>query len=152
MIAPASAATALLDSRAEAAVRVPGRGEIRLFDFRPDSARGWKIRKAALYLHVDSGTAPATLPVSTVTVRWREEAPDKARHFVFGEGNSLHGRYRVEVLPEGWIRVEIPPALIESHTAEKSFGFAIEEGKRRFSGRKPVDHQPYMMVEGDPPE
>src|SRR5258708_3995520 len=63
----AQGASALLESRAEG--RIAGKVPVALFDFRPDSAEGWKITKATLFLHVAKGTVGDLLRVAPIVAQ-----------------------------------------------------------------------------------
>jgi hypothetical protein len=145
-----SAASALLESRAEGRFPVPARGEAMLIDFRPDSIRNWKISQARLYLFLTAGKAPEKLPLSTVTVNWTEDNPAEAAKGAFGKGASAQAHCPVKQLPQGWIEVQLPPAFLEALAAGKSFGFAWLTGPARINGRSPVFRQPYILAEGAP--
>lgn len=151
LLSPAPAASALLESRAQGSLALKDRGQIRLFDFRPDSATGWKIRKATLFLHLESGEPPRQIAVSSIAVKWTEDAPQQALEGIFGKAASRHGSFRVTPIEKGWLSVELEPWLIEWLAAGKSFGLALEQGPRRFHGRGPAYYAPYLLVEGDPP-
>jgi hypothetical protein len=148
---PAAAQTALVESRAEGRFVLPGRGEIRMFDFRPDSIRGWKVRKASLYINLVSGPAPRRLNVSTVMTPWSEDSPDRAAKAVFGDPHARFASCEVEELPQRWLRVELPAWMVEALGARRSFGLAIEQGDRKLNGRGPAYLSPYIFVEAEPP-
>ncbi len=145
-----SAASALIESRAEGRFSVPERGEAMLIDFRPDSIRNWKISQARLYLFLTSGKAPEKLPLSTVTVNWTEENPTEAAKGAFGKLGSTEEHCPVKQLPQGWIEVQLPPTFLEALAAGKSFGLAWLTGPSRINGRSPVFRQPYILAEGAP--
>jgi hypothetical protein len=144
----AHAASALLETRAEAKLTLPQRGEIRLFDFRPDSVRNWKVTSASLLLFLLSGDVPKTLNISTIAAAWDEAKPEDAAHHMFGK-DQTHA-CAVQPLEQGWVRVTLPPALIELMANAKAYGLAIEQGPRKFNGRSPVLRQPYVLVDGEP--
>jgi hypothetical protein len=144
----AQAASALLESRAEAKLILPTRGEIRLFDFRPDSARGWKVTGASLLLFLSAGDAPKALAISAIAAKWEEAKPDAVAGQMFNKGQIYE--CAVQPMQQGWVRVTLPPLLIESMADGKSHGLAIEQGPRKFNGRAPVFQQPYILVEGEP--
>lgn len=142
------AATAMLESRDEGRVAVEGRGEAMVLDFRPDSARGWKITNAKLYLFVSSGPVLKKMPVSTVTVEWSGGDAGGVGKGVFGKGGSVEAECTVRELKQGWVEVDLPAELIEALAAGRSHGFAWLPGNMRVNGRTPVLRQPYILVEG----
>jgi hypothetical protein len=144
----ADAASALLETRGEAKLTLPDRGEIRLFDFRPDSARGWKVSGASLLLFLSAGDVPKSLNISAVGAKWEESKPEAVAAQMFNKG-QIHV-CTVQPMEQGWVRVTLPPLLIESIADGKSHGLAIEQGPRKFNGRAPVYQQPYILVEGEP--
>ncbi len=148
-LVPASAQTALLESRAEGRLVLAERGEIRLFDFRPDSIRGWKVRAASLYVHLTSGPVPERLPVSTIMTPWSEDAPERAAKGMFRNPQARFANCRVEPLPQGWLRVELEPWMADALGARRSFGLAIEQGNRKLNGRGPAYLSPYIFVEAE---
>lgn len=140
-----AAGSALLECRDEA--RLPAAG-LQFYDFRPDSIRSWSVGKAVLYLHLESGTVPERLAVSTVAQPWSGAAPP-APSAAFGKSGAVHGRYPVRDEGQGWIAVTLDPKLVAMLANGSSQGFAVREQGRRFSGRRPVQSQPYLLVEGE---
>jgi len=146
--ASAYAASALVETRAEAKLTLPQRGEILLFDFRPDSIQNWKVTSASLLLLLLSGEAPKTLNMSAIAAPWEEAKPHSVAAHLFTKGQTHE--CAVEALEQGWIRVKLPPSLMEAMANGKSYGLAIEQGPRKFNGRAPVLRQPYILVDGEP--
>ncbi|MBI3210347.1 MAG: hypothetical protein HYZ37_15790 [Candidatus Solibacter usitatus] len=135
-----NAASALLETRGEAHV-----GQIHFFDFRPDSARGWNVRRASLLLHIQSGAVPKFVDLRAAGRKWNES--DAAGSV---KGLEKRRRFRVTSVEKNWIRVEVDPKWIERMADGTAFGIAIEEKTTRFDGRRPVQSAPYLLVEGSP--
>lgn len=146
-----TAATALLPTRAEARLSKAGRGRIAVFDFRPDGAAHWKIRKATLILHLAAGDPPKSIAVSTVARKWSPANPAALHEAVFHPREAPFADCLVRVLPQRWIEVALEPWIAEWMVSGKSYGLAIAEDGRRISGRDPPFLAPYLLVEGEPP-
>lgn len=147
----AGAASALIESRAEARLKPVNLPEILLIDFRPDSIRGWKVESAKLFLYLTQGTVPPSIRVSTIAARWTEADPQPAAGAIFGGKDSVSGECRVKDLEQGWMEVELPAAVREALGSGKSTGLAIEQKEIRINGRAPVFRQPYILTDGQPP-
>jgi hypothetical protein len=123
------------------------------FDARP--ARGREVLRARLYLRRSGDDMLRYIRVSTVNADWVEGSgeqpygpPDGATFLyadavrkrpwawpgsafcdvVMSSGNSLAAWAERENLPDGWISVPIPPALVYALVAGDSDGLAIQEG------------------------
>jgi hypothetical protein len=109
---------------------------------------GWKVGSASLLLFLISGDVPKTLNISPIGAQWEEAKPQEIAKHIFGKGET-HS-CAVESMQQGWVRVTIPPSLIEAMAGGKAYGIAIEQGARQFNGRAPVFRQPYLLVDGEP--
>ncbi len=126
---PAGAATAILNAIAE----MQSAREL-VVEFRAASAEGWKVSRAALFLHAAKGAPPKRVRVALVDGR----KPRRMRAF------------EASPQPQGWVKVSLDAALVEAMAAGRGSGLAVEQGKVRFHGLDPISTQPYLIVEGNP--
>ena len=128
------------------------RSELRLdapilLDFQFSVTQNWRVKRAQLLLHVARGAAPDRVSVALATAKWTEIQPKL---------NTSRLRFLphpVATHEEGWIRVDVAPALIELLAAGKGYGLVV----RDFAGRGRALHSresgqfaPYLVVEGSP--
>lgn len=142
LIAPVllNAASAVLNCTAGAAAR----NGMLLIDFRSTSVEGWRIAKATLMLHVN-GELPKAVRVSAAPRRWTEQDFAAAMAGAFRKP-ARFGLYKAKDAGQGWIAVELDPALVEAMASGASFGLAIDPGGAKIDGARPVFTQPYLTA------
>ena len=122
-------------------LRLKGSEAVLLLSFRVAVIEGWKIHRATLLIHRASGGTPKGVGLSAVSIPWSEASPGAARP------NSRYAFVPVTEAGEGWLRVEVPPALIE----QLRYGLAMIAGQNKayeFHSRETVQYSPYLLVEG----
>lgn len=139
------AARALVESRGEARISVPGHGEVLLMDFRTASIDRWKVTKATLALHVKEGAIPRTVLLSSIPTHWTEEDPEPARKRLFQASKPLPAKD----MGQGWIYVDVPSEYVEALAAGSSFGLAVEQKGFQLHGRGPAYYSFQLLVEGE---
>ena len=120
-----------------------------LMNFRFAAIRDWAVTKATLLLHVAGGDALRNVGISTILAAWDETKPAAVdvRKLQFLN-------HRVENKPQGWISIEVTPALVELLAAGKGTGLAIRDPssskQHAIHSRESVQFMPYLVVEGKP--
>lgn len=155
--ASVAAQTAVLECVADTVVRGVNRGPIMqlhpaslvLLDFRFSAVEGWQIREAKLMLHVAEGDVPAKVEVAVVAEGWWESRPY--------EQPRLARRQSLAVMKheQGWISLEVPPALVTPTVRRQAHGIGIRVPLRRgmisLHSRESLSWAPYLIVSGAAP-
>ncbi|HXG59857.1 MAG TPA: hypothetical protein VNO22_00650 [Planctomycetota bacterium] len=143
----------LVNGGARASIRLKGILHLMLLDFDVTPLRGRTVEEARLFLHPTGPHKLRRLGLSTVSSPWtegrgageparagetcfREAArgerpwapPDLDFHAVsFGRGGSIWFVREIRSEPDGWISVDLPPALLHARVEGKSFGLVLSD-------------------------
>jgi hypothetical protein len=111
-----------------------------LLTFRFAVIQGWRVEKAVLLLHIADGRAPRTFRVAA--------APPWP-----GEETSPGEAVKTNEEQQGWIKLELPQALIRLAVHSRSDGLAmsLDNGAIRVHTRESISYAPYLLVEGAGP-
>jgi hypothetical protein len=160
-------------------LRLKGIENLALLDFDLAPLKGRRIEEARLFLHPREIPGLKTLGLSTIGTPWKEgdnhgqaakageptflEAahgerpwahPGSDFHAVsFSRGGSIWFRRDLRREADGWISVELPPALLHAMLEGNSFGFAVADAKEQTGANNSVDSReqsgkkaPYVLV------
>jgi hypothetical protein len=121
-----------------------GAGRTALLDFRFSLISGWRVAKATLLVHVASGRTPDRVAIGAVVAPWKESDARVAR--------PTRGRPApVTVMEQGWIAVEVDPALVQLLAEGKARGLRLSASRDvAFHARESLGTAPYLVVEGQP--
>lgn len=137
------AASALLAIRRERAS-----GGIHLFDFGADAIEGWKVTGGTLALHLAGGRMPEEVAISAIGAPWQQGDLDAAT-ITFGGAGSAHGVFKTRS-QEQWMEIALDGRVLQALADGKGYGLAIREHGFQVSGRRPLERQPRLLVEGLP--
>ncbi len=172
-----SAGEERLNHGARSNLRLKGIEDLALLDFDPAPLKGRTVEEARLFLCTTGPHKLRVLGLSTIGAPWKEGTgqnaparpgepcflmaaegerpwahPGSDFHAVsFSRGGSLWFPRELRAEPEGWISVELPPALLHARMEGNSFGLALsDEGAAHFNNsvysREQNAKAPYLVV------
>jgi hypothetical protein len=166
-----------LNQGGRAAIRVKGILHLMLLNFDVTPVRGRTVEEARLFLHPAGPLHLRWIGVSTVSAPWKEGAgngeaqpgepcfregargerpwayPGSDFHAVsYGEGGSIWFRRELRAEPDGWVSVDVPPAVLHAMAEGNSHGLVLsdESGQSQANNdlyaREQSGKSPYILV------
>jgi len=116
-----------------------------VLDFRFSVIEGWQVTKVTLLLHLERGAAPPVLAATVAHARWREDDSEIPLPPFRAVGNNL-----VTKLQQGWVSVDIHPAVVQKLADRAGFGLWLTSPsvETAFHARESLHLAPYLIVEG----
>ena len=151
-------ATAVVECVADAAIGTANSGNAPqlpltgvVMRFRFEAIRNWKVSKAQLHVHMAVGKPPSDLDVAFADLAWQENQTVKVD---LKKVRFL--RHKAEGQPEGWIRLELEPSLVEMLASGKATTVVIRDRtsaakSRLMNARESNFAAAYLLVEGEKP-
>jgi hypothetical protein len=160
--------------------------DIPILDFDVAPLRGRSVEEARLFLHPTGPHKLRWIGLSSIGSPWKEGSGNgtpakpgeatflEAAHgerpwggpgsdfyaVSFGKGGSIWAEREVKSEADGWISVEVPPAILHAMLEGNSFGLALSDDyqtmhNNSFHSREQKSHAPYLAVlrwkQGAPP-
>ena len=142
-----------LNGGGRSSLRLKGIEDLSILDFDVAPLKGRTVEEARLFVFPTGPHKLRTIGISTIGTSWKEGAgsgspaktgecsfleaahgerpwahPGSDFHAVsYGRGGSIWFDREVRAEPDGWLSLEIPPAILHAMVEGNSFGFALTD-------------------------
>src|SRR5436190_14386748 len=142
-----------LNGGGRSSMRLKGIEDLTIVDFDVSAIKGKTVEEARLFVTPTGAHKLRSIGISTISTPWKEGdgtgSPAKAGDVSFaaaahgerpwahpgsdfhavsyGRGGSIWFARDVKTEPEGWLSVEVPPALLHALVEGNSFGLALSD-------------------------
>jgi hypothetical protein len=160
--------------------------DLAILDFDVSPLKGRTVEEARLFLHPTGPHKLRSIGLSTIGTPWKEGAgtgspakPGEATFMeaahgerpwggpgsdfyavTYGKGGSIWMARDVKAEADGWVSLEVPPAILHAMVEGNSFGLALSDDyqtfhNNSFHSKEQNSHAPYIAVlrwkQGAPP-
>lgn len=115
-----------------------------VLNFRTWDVFRWSVDKATLLIHVSKGDLSQKVGIAILPETWTEDAMPK-----IDAAKLKYILSEAEANPDGWLVVDVPPALAEQLTSSKASGLALKfTGTGILHARESLNFAPYLVLVG----